>query len=106
LSANWTLAGGSTPSTFSKSRAGMVELALTLSRSGTPTVGETVLTLPPGYAPAQEKALHAISWNAGFTIATVGAVTVKPTGAVLWYAGSPTTQLNISGAFMADGLAF
>lgn len=103
LTANWSPVS---TSIFKRTRDARVELNISVSRTGTPALAETILTLPPGYAPALEVLLPCLSWNAAYTVATPGLCAVRPTGAVVWYSGSPTTDLEITGSWLADGLGY
>jgi len=106
FAANWFIGGSPPTAYFSKGDGNVAEIVLDVVRSGAPTIGETIFTLPPGYAPADEKFLTGLSFNASFTVGTVGVCSVRANGTVVWYAGDPTTLLQVSGTYIADAPGF
>ena len=106
LNANWFIGGSPATGCFSKTPAGNVELLLDLIRSGAPTIGEVICTLPPGYGPEQEKFLFGLSYNSAFTTATPGIISVRANGNVVWYAGDPTNLLQCFGSYYAGAPGF
>lgn len=101
--ANWFIGGSPPTATFSKGPGNVAEVVLDIVRSSAPSFGEVIFSLPPGYAPSDEKFLTGLSFNASFTVGTVGVCSVRANGDVVWYAGDPTTLLQVSGAYVADG---
>jgi hypothetical protein len=99
--ANWSAPGSPGAGYFSKGADGRAEVVMELVRSGAPSIGETIVQLPPGYAPESEKFFVALSWNGAFTTATPGLVGWRPDGTVVWYAGDPTTLLECFGTAYA-----
>jgi hypothetical protein len=106
LHASWFIGGSPATAYFTKGQGGIVELVLDLVRSGAPTIGEVICTLPPGYAPEQEKFLFGLSYNGAFTVATPGIVSVRSNGDVVWYAGDPTSLLQCFGSYYAGAPGF
>jgi len=106
FAANWFIGGSPPTAYFSKGTDGCVEIVLDIVRSGAPTIGETIFTLPPGYAPSDEKFLTGLSFNASFTVGTPGICSVRANGTVVWYTGDPTTLLQVSGTYYADAPGF
>jgi hypothetical protein len=101
LNANWFIGGSPPTAYFTKGPDGLVEVVLVLARVGSPSLGEVILTLPPGYAPEAEKFLVGVSYDSGFTTGTVGVCSVRANGDVVWYSGDPGTLLQVSGAYYA-----
>lgn len=106
LNANWFIGGSPATGYFTKGADGRVEINLVLARTGSPTFAEVVFTLPPGYAPEAEKFLAGLSYNSGFTVGTAGILSVRPNGDVVWYAGDPTTLLQVGGSYYAGAAGF
>jgi lysophospholipase L1-like esterase len=105
LAANWSPHSSSNP-WFGKDRAGNVVFRARLVRSGSPTLGETVLQFPTTYLPSDDQVFLAWSWNAGGTVASLGTVQVTHTGALLWIAGDPSHEFDVYGTWQADGVDF
>lgn len=106
LRANWFISGSPATGYFSKGPGNLVEAVLVLIRSSAPSIGEIIFTLPPGYAPEAEKFLTGLSYNGAFTVASPGILSVRSNGDVVWYAGDPTTLLQVSGSYYAGAPGF
>lgn len=103
--ANWGLVGNGVMY-FTKSRSGFVEIIGAIFRSSAATIGETIFTLPPGYAPEGEKHFFCLSWNSGFTATAAGILSARVTGDVVWYLGDPTTELDLAGTYYPGAPGF
>jgi len=104
LSENWSIGGGGY-GYFTKDRSGRVTLNAKLVRSGSPSAGEVVLTMPPGYNPEQQIFyMCAAAWASGFASVSPGLLNFAANGQLQWYSGDPTTEFDVFASWPANGL--
>jgi hypothetical protein len=108
LSAGWSIVAQTWASGwFGKDRAGNTQLRATLVKSSAGVLGETVLSLPAGYIPGIQVIVPGFSWASGYaSVSNTGLISAEPTTVVQWFAGDPTTELDIYASWPADGAGF
>lgn len=90
---------------FGKDRAGNTHANMSLVRTGAPSLGDLIMTLPPGYQPGTGTVISCGYWNAGFTDTFGdGLVGVNANQEIQWYHGDPTAEFFLCGSWPADGL--
>ena len=108
LSAGWSIVSQPWASGwFGKDRSGCTQLRATLVKSGAGVLGETVFSLPAGYIPGIQVIVPGFSWASGYaSVSNTGLISAEPTAVVQWFAGDPTTELDVYASWPADGAGF
>lgn len=89
---------------FGKDRDGNTVTRATLVKSSAGVLGETIATYPPGYQPAVQDIVPGFSWASGYaSVSNTGLLAAEPSGALQWFAGDPTTELDAYLSWYADG---
>lgn len=104
LAANWSIVAQTWASGwFGKDRAGNTQLRATLVKNAAGVLAEVIFTLPPGYRPSAQVIVPGFSWAGGYaSVSNTGLLAPEPNGTVGWFAGDPTTELDLYASWPAD----
>lgn len=99
---SWSASGGW--AWFGKDAAGAAWLQLKVTNGSSPSPGDTVLVLPPGYQPSVQVLVPGVSWRSGYTGLDPASFGIQSDGTVQWFGGDPATEIDVTWSWPANGL--